>query len=697
MWLLLCFIPLLIFLPGMGDFILLPHNSISDLTITHYPNMLYLKQNLIAGTGIPLWSTTILSGYPFIADPLSGIHYPPGWLALLFPLPFGFNLVAAIHLVFGACGVYLWLKEDGIKPSVAALTGLFFGLLPKLVSHYAAGHLSLIYAIVWTPWLLLAEKRWHSISGWRYLWRAPGIVLGIITLADPRWTFYAGLLWLVYFLSLECTGITKFNEIGRIILQLIYQGILAITLSATLLLPLYEFTNLSTRVHMTLKDILTLSLPISGFLNLFYPISGGNVEWVFYPGAVTIAILLVGLFNSVLQKRSLLWLITAAVALLLSFGSYLPGVESLTGIAGSILLRVPSRLLFVTAFCLVVAGGFILNELLVTNSGDRHIRLLPLIVCTMVIGIFAAGVYFMTGKLVNELIVGAIGMLLAMVAIQLFCSERFTGRIFILLISAIGIFNLIWADWAFMERKPINEVFAQGAEVAGYLSKQSGFFRVYSPSYSLPQQTAARYNLQLADGVDPLQLDNYWQYMIKAGGVPATGYSVTLPEFADGKPAIDNKTFIPDASALGLLNIRFIVAEFDQITPGLLEIDQIGDTRIYENQFNLPRAWVESGGGVRIEAEVLEYTANRITLQAQGPGQLVLSEIIYPGWLAHIDGQPTEITPYNNLLRSVKLDSGRHFIEFTFRPLTAFLGLWISLATLSILLGSVILNRIIRK
>ena len=217
MWYLLCLIPLLLFIPYLGDFIFLPGTTLSDITISHYPNLLYIQQNLQAGNGIPLWSNAILSGYPFVADPLSGLHYPPGWLALLFPLPFGINLTAVLHLVFGALGMYLFLKSQGLRPQAAALTGLGFALLPKLIGHYAAGHLSLIYAISWTPWLLLAEVSWRENAGWQNLWRAPGVVLGLITLADPRWTVYGGLLWFAFSIRESFHGQFAFRQVVRFV------------------------------------------------------------------------------------------------------------------------------------------------------------------------------------------------------------------------------------------------------------------------------------------------------------------------------------------------------------------------------------------------------------------------------------------------------------------------------------------------
>src|SRR5512146_1883271 len=99
-------LPVLILLPHLAQFPFQPGSSFSDLLVSHFPNGIYLQRALSQWRTVPLWSPAILSGYPFGADPLSGLYYPPGWLALLFPLPLGFNLVVVLHLIWGGMGMY---------------------------------------------------------------------------------------------------------------------------------------------------------------------------------------------------------------------------------------------------------------------------------------------------------------------------------------------------------------------------------------------------------------------------------------------------------------------------------------------------------------------------------------------------------------------------------------------------------------
>ena len=61
-------------------------------------------------------------------------------------------------------------------------------------------------------------------------------------------------------------------------------------------------------------------------------------------------------------------------------------------------------------------------------------------------------------------------------------------------------------------------------------------------------------------------------------------------------------------------------------------------------------------------------------MRATGPGRLVLSEIMYPGWQARVDGQPASVETANGALRAVQLAAGPHVVTFEFWPVPVYLG-----------------------
>ena len=197
-----------------------------------------------------------------------------------------------------------------------------------------------------------------------------------------------------------------------------------------------------------------------------------------------------------------------------------------------------------------------------------------------------------------------------------------------------------------------------------WIEARSGLFRVYSPSYSLPFPD----RLQHVDGVDPLHLASLSGFMARASGLPVTQYSVTVPSYVDH----DAETLAgsPDVGLLGLLNVKFVASEFPINVTGLKLVKTFGQTYIYQNDFVRPRAWIEGQGS----AEVSFWSPNRIEVQADGEGLLVLSEVAYPGWVCWVDGKRAAIQTVYGLLRGVQLPEGSHGVVFAYRPWPVYVG-----------------------
>ncbi len=668
-------LPLALLLPGLNGF---PYPGAdarySDLSISHYPYGLYLRQALLEGR-LPLWAPGILSGAPFFANPLSGLWYPPGWLALLLPLPLGFNLMLALHLVWGGAGMLRLLCSEDLPYPAALFGALALAFLPKWFAHYGAGHLTLLYAFSWTPWLLWAARRHDRLAGHdgnRFAsWEA--VFLALMFLADVRWGAYAGILWWAYGLAHRFRGSWRAQGI-----HLVQQTLLAALLAAPLALPLLEYTRLSSRSAMTAQDTSVYSLPPARLLGLLFPDWGGFHEYMVYPGQAVLVLGMLAFLGLAAGARARFWKWSILLALFFSLGANLPFLALLERLPGLDLLRVPSRALFIAGLALAALGAQALARLL---QDAPHMRCLGLAMAALAAFdlALAAGVWVISGSLPVNFAWGAGFALAVVVWIGLRLGERLPHRAWLAGLLVIALLDLAGMDRSlFVSRSP-QAVLAEGRPLAEYLAAQPGLFRVYSPSYSLPQHTAAGAGLQLADGVDPLQLRSYVGYMQSATGVPSTGYSVTIPPYANGEPATDNAACRPDPVALGLLNVRFVASEFDLPVDGLRLLQHFGQTRLYENEQARPRAWVlppvERLDPPIVPAAILDWRPERIELEAAGPGLLVLSEIAYPGWRAWIDGQRAPVETVFDLLRGVQLPDGPHRVTLAFRPASLYLGL----------------------
>ncbi len=187
---------------------------------------------------------------------------------------------------------------------------------------------------------------------------------------------------------------------------------------------------------------------------------------------------------------------------------------------------------------------------------------------------------------------------------------------------------------------------------------------------------------------------------------------------------------------LDLFNVRYLLISVD--FPDLVPDDRYqlvysNEIRIYENRKSLPRAFVvhdaqviqeeshiirkmtspgfapeqlviledpeatqgfipseASRSSAPSQARILRYEPERVVVDVRmnGPGFLVLSDSNFPGWRVAIDGRPDRIFTANYLFRAVRLEGGRHRVEFHYAPGTFRFGLFITLATLILVLAS---------
>ncbi len=730
--LLLLVIPALFLLWAGNNFPYLSGAVYSDFSISHYPNALYLQRALGAWHTFPWWSPLILSGAPFAADPLSSAWYPLHYLGLLFPLPFGLNLVAALHLWIGGLGMYRLLRQENLREEAALFGGLAFQMMPKLWAHYGAGHLTLWYAVMWTPWVVggwwtvdggrwtVDDGRW-TVDGGRWASHparrtshvalrtphiaprtshparrtphpaprtphiAPFSAVLLAFLADPRWGAFAGVLYASSGVRRQVPRTTY--HVPSTMYQVpctryhvprtTYLALLALALPYGLLL--LQFARLSTRAVLTPAEALTFSLPPVRLLGLLLPL-GGTQEFVLYPLAAVLMLALTALLWPQVRTATRFWQAVAALSLAYALGENIPFFAPLLErLPGFDLLRVPSRALFLFGTALIVLAAHGLDALLGEKTPAATVRRVSLSVAGLAgsVWILTAGLGALRGTWEPELLWGALLGTAAAIGVGTSLRKRWPPRA----ASAffLGVMLLDAGGFALrqVEFRPAAAVLHEQGALAAYLAAQPGRFRVYSPSYSLPQQTAAFFGLELADGVNPLQISDYAQFMRAATGVPQTEYSVTLPPFASGDPQRDNAAYTPDARLLGLLNVRFVAAEFDLHAEGLRPVQRFGHTRLYENAFALGPAWVQppdsppGEGAVPLPDEAVRWSPNRVAVQATGPGLLVLSEVAYPGWQVRVDGAPAPLLAPAGVLRGVLLPTGKHTVTFSYGWWTA--------------------------
>ncbi len=647
-----------------NNVLLPPQAEYSDLLLSHWPNAEFLRRSLFTFHQLPLWNPSILSGAPFAADPLSGLWYPPNWLTVFLPLPLAFNLLLLLHLTGAGWGMFRWARADGFGFWPAFLGGLAFAGMPKLIAHIGAGHVSLAYAVAWTPWLMMSARFACGMRNVRhpsFIVHRSSFILALIFLADVRWAVYAGalmgVLWLVR------------DHSPRSLFILFLSLSLFLLLSAALWLPMLEFVRHSSRVGLTLQEAAIFSLPPQYLIGLFIPNLGGFYEWMTYLGLAPLALAVVGLIADRDRVGKLTFCGLIFLAILWALGPSGGLFTLVSRIAGLSLLRVPSRAWFVVGLgvsWLAVRGAAAVENGVKLTGRKWNLASAAIVAALWIFAI--GGSLIVNRPLIN--IIGAAAVASAvLIALRWNDDRRPTTDdrtpspvvyrpSSVVILAFVTICELLWVNSSLIESRTVT-----ANAVAQWLGQQSGVWRVYSPSYSLPQLDAAQSGIEQADGVNPIQLADTVTFMRDATGVAGKGYSVTLPPF-DGDVATANANAIPDAALLGAFNVRFVVSEFDLAVEDFELRTHIGSTRIYENVLDAGRV---RGGALQF------WSPNRIVVAADGPGQVVLSEVWYPGWNVWVDEAPAEVERAG-LFRAVTVSAGTHEIVFAFRPLVFYLG-----------------------
>ncbi|MBN1220158.1 MAG: hypothetical protein JXM69_14620 [Anaerolineae bacterium] len=732
---------LVLFWPALlhPSYILYPTFSrFSDTMVIHWPKANLMAQSWQAGKALPCWTPLILSGMPLAANQLAMLFYPPAWLFLIFPAELVFNFLFIFHLWVGGVGICFLLRESlDLSPIAALLGSLTFALNGKWLAHAAGGHVSLVGAVGWLPWVLFGTMmllRTTSLFS-RLKWTTMIAVVLALIIATHSLPFIYGIYLVAAITIWHLIFINPHNRpatIKQLWLPWLAIPILTGLLGAIQLLPLLELAQFSNRAF-SLSEAAEFALsPAQLLMGLLLPSAEGGHEYIIYGGLIPLLLVPFGLSRR--NRWTWFYGLLLIFTVLFALGPYTPVHSLFYHLApGFGWVRTPARMFFVATIAMAVLVGFAVDRLRHTHWSPAGLRWLTRLIvafggAALLIGL---GLILGFGQANRATAVLVIIIPLGLGLILLHAWRIVPAQLFVILIGITLFLDLASFDMSMMRFVSPAEALAPGRAAARYLSQKPGLFRVYSPSYSLPAQTAAVEGLFLADGVEPVHLAVYDQYMARAGGYNDPGFSVTIPNFGDGSLETALRYTQPNLKLLGMLNVTYLVAAFPMAWPGLTLEAEMDRAFIYRNQEALPRAWVahqsllaEANWLAQLEklphlanvvlidpstaalqpsafnpqpsaVAITRYSADRIELETNivAPGWLVLSEIWYPGWQAAVNGSPQPVEKVNGLLRGVYLDQpGIYQISMEYRPWTVRWGGWISgitggLVLILILLG----------
>jgi len=402
-------------------------------------------------------------------------------------------------------------------------------------------------------------------------------------------------------------------------------------------------------------------------------------------------------------EAKLMWALAVSVLVALGFASLM---ESVRKRDNALLLKAGIAVLSLTVAVILAIGlGTVLLRI---NGGAEQAG-------------FAAEWYLYNVKNFLRLAL----LLLACAALLFLCARSpLRASSLACLAIAVMVADLAYFGWKLNPPRPPEGLYPEMDSVR-FLQADNSIYRTIRGPLSrkvFPPNSLAVYGISDVQGYSPVLLDYYVDFMnLVEDGICGPRRVLSLRYAA----SVSSKL-------LDLLNVKYVITMADpgeQMTQLEQSDDNIhlvydGEVKIYENKDVLPRAFVvtsykvlrdkeaifaeltskefdpasyvvleeepESRSartdtlGEESSANILDYTPNRITIEAEmsSDGFLVLSDLYYSGWRALVDGEQKTIYKADYIFRAVQLGQGRHIVEFVFDPLSFKVGLVISVLTL---------------
>ena len=655
-----------------------------DIHQWFYPMKFFLANSLKAGF-IPFWCPNYFCGSPFMSDIQSGVFYPLSSVFLFFPFPWSFNVYVVAHFILGFCFFYCFITGLGLSRKSALLTSISYCYGSYTIS--SVNTLNNLSTLIWLPailWSFQKATAKKQISGYFLT----VIFLCMAALGGEPQLFLFTIGMLLFF------GITQTNENGSTQRLWLKNGciILILTLFSVLITmvqlgPTYLDYQQSLRSGgLSYDEAHVYSLDLYRLRHLFLPLNftsdfvtgspaelkeffsgDGGMPWLLtiYPGLV---ITFLGLFGIVFSfsKKTLLWSAIFFITLILALGDNTPAHYFFYRVFP--VFRFPEKFMFLANFSLLVISAYGADRLfsILKKRGIPHNYLFCLIVLLLTVDLFLAH------RDINPVCESTFYQHYDP-RLQPVLDDRETFRIYVdpestlpssinntiinrhigaqrLLVPHLGILqNLEHVDGR-TPLKLLHHHVIREEILSKPWEEKIRFLRLANVKYIISSQA-----LDKISGLMPyIKKINAIVYKVKGNLPRAWMVGQLLPIRQDSTDELLNPSFSSDFSALTKGNI---INKYD--SPYFKKIDTINR---------------EKNGNISIE------------LTADAPGVLVVAESSYPSWRVFVDGEEKKCLYLNIFFLGVEIDEGKHRVVLQYRPRYYHLFLFISLASLGLLI-----------
>ena len=301
-----------------------------DHTDYFQPLRYYTAEYLRVGK-LPLWNPYNASGEPWLANPQTGVFYPPTWLFPAMPFETAYMSYLLLHFLLLGIGAYV-LFVRGATRGAAVVGAVALMVCGPTISLFDVNN-------------NLATFAWVPLAIWCALERRPrlgGLVLALAFLAGEP--FFAALAALLFSCVIVWDRRPRLS--GQAWAPVLHAALIAFGLSAVQLLPFLELLRSSDRrAGLDRETIFHASMPLREWLRVGLPLSNYDATLsqhfipIIYISAFTVLLALVGLS---VPRKAWPWLVLLAGSMVVAAGNNLPTGEWIAR-APVTLFRYPAR------------------------------------------------------------------------------------------------------------------------------------------------------------------------------------------------------------------------------------------------------------------------------------------------------------------------------------------------------------------
>lgn len=331
----------------------------SDSLVYSYP-LRVVAFDAIRHGSLPLWTPTVLSGYPLLSMAQLGIAYPLTWFYLLLPGYWAEQVYVLAPYLLAPAFTYAYLRQIECSRAASLLAGLSFtygGMMAGGLAHNGM----FTNAVMWLPLMLIAIERARTGRvELCLLGVAAAYSMSVLTGIGQAF-LYTGLIALAYaaFASLALANAKRWNPL----LVCVGGMLLATGVAAFQILETLRAQRRSIRSELTYEIFsgggFTPMQSLKAFIAPYHNLNWEATPYVASFAALLAAVAVIAALRAPSANRQILfWPVLALLAWLLMMGDHTPLYRLAFHIPVVNRFRLPYRHAFEWSFAISVLAAF---------------------------------------------------------------------------------------------------------------------------------------------------------------------------------------------------------------------------------------------------------------------------------------------------------------------------------------------------